>query len=156
MLSLFFIDKVDKYRLYADDDAVNGIYARIFEEEYRDAVKSFELGLYDESYAGYLGSIEAEKTHAGYFSVDRKNHMTESRISAKKDGTSDDVSAFDLIMKDRERLLSLGEPVTATRSDPRYVLSSPTLHFVKAGTTRMCSRYVHSGTARAIFGSVRK
>ena len=111
VLSLFFIDKVDKYRLYADDDAVNGIYARIFEEEYRDAVKSFELGLYDESYAGYLWSVEAEKTHAGYFSVDKKNHMTESRISAKKDGTSDDVSAFDLIMKDRERLLSLGEPV---------------------------------------------
>ncbi|MBQ7219658.1 MAG: DEAD/DEAH box helicase family protein [Synergistaceae bacterium] len=108
VLSLFFIDKVDKYRVYADDEAVNGVYAKMFEEEYAEAVRNFEAGLFDESYAGYLGSITADKTHAGYFSVDKKNHITDS---AKKDGTSDDVSAFDLIMKDRERLLSLGEPV---------------------------------------------
>ena len=111
VLSLFFIDKVDKYRVYADDEAMNGVYAKMFEEEYREAVKDFREGLFDEGYAGYLGSIKPEETHAGYFSVDKKNHMTESRITGRKDGTSDDVSAFDLIMKDRERLLSLGEPV---------------------------------------------
>lgn len=110
VLSLFFIDRVDKYRVYQDDEAMPGIYAKIFEEEYRDAVRNFQSEL-EGSYAGYIASIKPEETHAGYFSVDKKNHMTDSKTVSKKDDTSDDISAFDLIMRDKERLLSLGEPV---------------------------------------------
>ena len=112
VLSLFFIDEVAKYRLYDDGGhALNGVYARIFEEEYTDAVRNFRHGTGGEEYAAYLGRIRPEDTHAGYFSVDRNNRMTESRINSRKDGTTDDVGAYDLIMRDKERLLSLDEPV---------------------------------------------
>lgn len=108
VLSLFFIDEVAKYRQYDDENnPVNGTYAKIFEEEYIDAVKNFRV---DERYSGYLDSIDVSRTHAGYFSIDKHNRMTDSKIN-KREGTSDDVSAFDLIMKDKERLLSIGEPV---------------------------------------------
>ena len=111
VLSLFFIDRVEKYRLYPDGEAVPGVYAKIFEEEYREAVSSIQHEIEDENYTGYLDSIKPEETHAGYFSVDKKNHMTDSKITSKNDGTTDDISAFDLIMRDKERLLSIGEPV---------------------------------------------
>ena len=107
VLSLFFIDEVAKYRRYDDDDdgsGINGIYAKIFEEEYREAVKKFhDEFIIDEKFAGYLDAIEPEKTHAGYFSIDKQKRMINSKIN--------DVSAFDLIMKDKERLLSFTEPV---------------------------------------------
>ena len=50
------------------------------------------------------------KTHAGYFSIDKKGRMQNGKIS-KKENTSEDVDAYDLIMKDKERLLSFDEPV---------------------------------------------
>lgn len=104
VLSLFFIDEVAKYRLYdSEGTAKNGIYAKIFEEEYLQAVKNFLAENSSEKYSGYLESIDAKKTHAGYFSVDKHNRMT--------DGQDDDVDAFDLIMRDKERLLNIGEPV---------------------------------------------
>ena len=110
MLSLFFIDEVAKYRLYnSDGQAINGTYARIFEEEYRDAVRNLQLEAGSENYAEYLKGITAEKIHAGYFSVDKHNRMTEGKLN--REGLIDDVSAYDLIMKDKERLLSLDEPV---------------------------------------------
>ena len=109
MLSLFFIDEVAKYRKYDEDGGeVNGLYAKIFEEEYREAVKSFQDG---GKFSGYLEGIDAGKTHAGYFSIDKNNHMTNSRVTDKREGTTDDISAFDLIMRDKERLLNIGEPV---------------------------------------------
>lgn len=111
VLSLFFIDRVEKYRIYNDSGAIPGAYAKIFEEEYRGAVSRLQHELEEGSYAGYLDSIKPEETHAGYFSVDKKNRMTDSKLISKKDDTTDDISAFDLIMRDKERLLSLGEPV---------------------------------------------
>ena len=111
VLSLFFIDEVAKYRLYDEDgQAVPGEYAKIFEEEYRDAVSSIHLGFGNDEYAEYLSGITPEGTHAGYFSVDKHNRMTDSKTKRRED-TADDVSTYDLIMKDKERLLSLGEPV---------------------------------------------
>ena len=111
VLSLFFIDEVAKYRVYDENgQAVPGAYAKIFEEEYRDAVEGFHYGFGNEEYAKYLAGITPEETHAGYFSVDKHNRMTDSKTKRKED-TADDVSAYDLIMKDKERLLSLGEPV---------------------------------------------
>lgn len=106
VLSLFFIDRVEKYKQY--DEAghpFNGIYADMFEEEYNDIIGSMQLRAGDDDYIRYLDAISAHDTHAGYFSVDKKGKMTDSKLSDKKQGTSDDIDAYDLIMKNKELLL---------------------------------------------------
>ena len=106
VLSLFFIDRVEKYKQY--DEAghpFNGIYADMFEEEYNDIIGSMQREIGDEDYIRYLDAISAHDTHAGYFSVDKKGKMTDSKLSDKKQGTSDDIDAYDLIMKNKELLL---------------------------------------------------
>lgn len=106
VLSLFFIDEVAKYKQY--DEAghpFNGIYADMFEEEYNDIIGSMQLRAGDDDYIHYLDAISAHDTHAGYFSVDKKGKMTDSKLSDKKQGTSDDIDAYDLIMKNKELLL---------------------------------------------------
>lgn len=106
VLSLFFIDEVEKYKRY--DKAghpFNGIYADMFEEEYNDILSSMQREIGDEDYIRYLDAIPAHDTHAGYFSVDKKGKMTDSKLSDKKEGTSDDIDAYDLIMKNKELLL---------------------------------------------------
>ena len=116
VLSLFFIDEVSKYRSYdGDDDAGrNGEYAQMFEEEYDSVVSELQRKIGDESYLRYLDKLSARTTHQGYFSIDKKKgkkaHFVESKID-RKTQTSDDADAYDLIMKDKERLLSLDEPV---------------------------------------------
>lgn len=113
VLSLFFIDEVAKYRQYSDDgEAINGEYARIFEEEYEKVREEWQRDFGDDQYKRYLDSIETAKTHAGYFSIDkRSNRFRDSAIHNRREKTSDDVDAYDLIMKDKERLLSMDEPV---------------------------------------------
>lgn len=109
VLSLFFIDAVVKYRDYdAEDD--KGEYARIFEEEYDNYLDSNELS-FDPKYQGYLEKIKAERTHNGYFSVDKKGKSVDSKVakSGENMGTTDDVDAYDLILKDKEALLSFDE-----------------------------------------------
>lgn len=112
VLSLFFIDEVAKYRDYSQADE-KGEYARIFEEEYRDARDAYlhELEIDDnDDYREYLRGITTEQTHNGYFSIDkRKSQLIDPKV-AKATGLSDDVDAYDLIMKDKERLLSFEEP----------------------------------------------
>ncbi|NMB21679.1 MAG: DEAD/DEAH box helicase family protein [Firmicutes bacterium] len=113
VLSLFFIDEVAKYRQYGEDgEEVAGEYARIFEEEYQRIRDEWQRDFGDDAYHRYLEGIDVTKTHAGYFSIDkRSNRMQDSKIHNKREGTSDDVDAYDLIMKDKERLLSFEEPV---------------------------------------------
>ncbi|GHV30144.1 type III restriction endonuclease subunit R [Synergistales bacterium] len=113
VLSLFFIDEVAKYRIYEDGNAARGEYAEVFEDEYKKVFDSFQLSLDDtEAYLDYLKNIAVERTHAGYFSIDKKkNQFVESKYSDKKSRTSDDQDAYDLIMKDKERLLSFDEDV---------------------------------------------
>ena len=111
VLSLFFIDEVVKYRDYdqADD---KGEYARTFEEEYELLKAEYlsELAIDNEAYRKHLASIDAAKTHEGYFSIDKKkNRLKDPSIKAKS-VDSDDVEAYDLILKNKERLLSFGEP----------------------------------------------
>ena len=116
VLSLFFIDEVAKYRLYDgdNDDGRNGEYARIFEEEYENVVGQLQREFGDEDYLRYLDAIDVHQTHQGYFSIDKKKgkkaRFVEGKID-KKTQTSDDADAYDLIMKDKERLLSMDEPV---------------------------------------------
>ena len=66
--------------------------------------------MFDPDYMSYLGSISAHATHAGYFSIDKKGHSINSALKKGSD-QSDDISAYDLILKNKERLLSLDEPV---------------------------------------------
>ncbi len=115
VLSLFFIDEVVKYRDYSQTDE-QGEYARIFEEEYerlRDEYLSLlpsDGGMYQE----YLKGIQVGRTHNGYFSIDKKTKkLTDPsfRTRGEEAGLSDDVDAYDLILKDKERLLSFAEPV---------------------------------------------
>lgn len=112
VLTLFFIDEVAKYRDYAAADE-KGDYARIFEDEYRQYLNEV-LDLDETPYIKYLKGISAEKTHSGYFSIDKKTkRLADPSVAARGEnaGQSDDVDAYDLILKDKERLLSFAEPV---------------------------------------------
>ena len=112
VLSLFFIDEVAKYRDYSAADD-KGAYARMFEEEYRDYLNEV-LDLEETPWTKYLKGIAAEKTHSGYFSIDKKTkHLADPTVAKRGEnaGLSDDTDAYDLILKDKERLLSLSEPV---------------------------------------------
>lgn len=109
-LSLFFIDKVENYRKYDEDGKeVNSEYGEMFEEEYNDILNEY-LTLFNTPYEQYLRSIDVHSTHAGYFSIDKKGHKVDSKIKRGSD-VSDDESAYELILKDKERLLSLDNPV---------------------------------------------
>ena len=124
VLSLFFIDEVAHYKQYdASGTPLNGAYADMFEEEYKDIVGSLQREFGDEDYFNYLESISAEKTHAGYFSIDKKGKMTDSKIKNKKEQTSDDVDAYDLIMKNKELLLDRDPK----RSPVRFIFSHSAL-----------------------------
>lgn len=130
VLSLFFIDSVEKYRVYdeAGEQAL-GEYGQIFEEEYKNAVNAvFDLfheeynhylqetdpstvhkGYMPSNYFAYLKRDDADNVHDGYFSVDKKGKSIDSTVKRGSED-SDDISAYDLIMKDKERLLSFEEP----------------------------------------------
>ena len=112
VLTLFFIDEVAKYRDYSTADE-KGEYANVFEEEYSLYLNEV-LDLDETPYIKYLKGIAADKTHNGYFSIDRKTkRLTDPRVAKRGEnaGLSDDVDAYDLILKDKERLLSMSEPV---------------------------------------------
>jgi type III restriction enzyme len=115
VLSLFFIDQVIKYRDYSQTDEM-GDYARIFEDEYERLKAEYlsTLALDNEAYRKHLAGIEVGKTHEGYFSIDKRTkRLTDPDVAARGEnaGLSDDVDAYDLILKDKERLLSFQEPV---------------------------------------------
>ncbi len=108
VLSLFFIDEVVKYRDYDQADE-KGEYARVFEEEYQLAIA--ECDLLEDEYNHYLDSHKVEAIHKGYFSVDKKGKLVDSIKKTKMEKqNSTDISAYDLIMKNKERLLSFDEP----------------------------------------------
>jgi type III restriction enzyme len=111
VLSLFFIDEVVKYRDYGRADTL-GVHARAFVSEYRSQVDEL-LGVLagDPTAAGYLSylaGIPVESTHRGYFSVDKRTGRSVDG-DVKRSGESADADAYDLILRDKERLLSLGE-----------------------------------------------
>ena len=115
VLSLFFIDEVAKYRQYNETgEEINGIYADIFEEEYKDITQNLELNTNEDNYAEYLKFISAKSTHAGYFSIDKKGKMIDSKVSGKE-SMADDVDAYDLIMKNKELLLDCDPKVSPVR-----------------------------------------
>lgn len=108
-LSLFFIDEVAKYRQYDEDgNSILGEYGKIFNEEYQLALNEY-ITFFDTPYQKYLKSIDVEDTHKGYFSIDKNGKLIDSKIKRGQD-SSDDISAYDLILKNKERLLSFDEP----------------------------------------------
>ncbi|MCL2152843.1 MAG: restriction endonuclease subunit R, partial [Oscillospiraceae bacterium] len=113
VLSLFFIDEVAKYKQYNESgQAINGEYAEVFEEEYSAITGSLQREFGDDDWISYISKISPESTHAGYFSIDKKsNRIVDSKLGDKKERTSDDADAYDLIMKNKERLLDRAEPV---------------------------------------------
>lgn len=109
-LSLFFLDEVANYRKYDEDgNQLLGRYGEIFEQEYMAELNN-NRNMFDPDYMSYLDNILAHETHAGYFSIDKKGHSINSNIKRGLD-QSDDTSAYDLILKNKEQLLSFDEPV---------------------------------------------
>ena len=116
-LSLFFIDHVDNYRKPHSptpspkgegENCDKGIYAQMFEEEYTNIVGQLQLELEDDpAYVAYLKRFTAEQVHDGYFSRDKKNNVVES---GNKEGDNE-VRGYQLIMKEKEKLLSFDTPV---------------------------------------------
>lgn len=128
VLSLFFIDEVAKYKQYdAAGQPMNGPYADMFEEEYRDVVEHLQIGIGEDEYVKYLSEILAEKTHAGYFSIDKKGKLIDSKANEKRENTkekmSNDVDAYDLIMKNKELLLDRN----SKKSPVRFIFSHSAL-----------------------------
>ena len=111
-LSLFFIDHVDNYRIYNQGGGTSkGKFAEIFEEEYDKIVGSLQLEFQDDpEYVNYLKRFTAEQVHNGYFSRDKKGKFIQPSATELRNESSNDASAYDLIMKDKERLLSFSEP----------------------------------------------
>ena len=116
VLSLFFIDEVAKYRQYDENNNVmDGEYVEIFKQQYEQVVDEFiEKHLEDSPYIQYLKNIDVNKTHNGYFSIDKKSkRLVDPDMKDKNSESapiSNDSDAYDLILKDKERLLSFDEP----------------------------------------------
>ena len=107
VLSLFFIDHVNSYRIYEKGGISNGKFADMFEEEYKNVLLEMQPRFTDAAYMRYLDNFPAEKVHQGYFSQDKKGVAVDSR---EREGDNE-IRAYDLIMKNKERLLSFDEPV---------------------------------------------
>jgi len=115
VLSLFFIDEVAKYRQYDEDNnPVDGEYVQIFKEQYQQVLNEvLDLNLENDPYFDYLKVIDIDRTHNGYFSIDKKSKRLANPVIDKKAEevqVSNDTDAYDLILKDKERLLSFEEP----------------------------------------------
>ena len=105
VLSLFFIDKVANYREYTPGGVVKGKFAEWFEEIYKKVAAK-------PRFAGMLDGLAAEAAHDGYFAKDKSGQWKDSRDTKGEGGrTKDDDSAYNLIMKDKERLLDPNEQI---------------------------------------------
>lgn len=125
VLSLFFIDEVEHYKWYDDaGQSQPGIFAQMFEEEYKDVFSNMQLQFGDDEYLKYLEQISAEETHAGYFSIDKKGRVVNTVAGDdKKAKMSNDINAYDLIMKNKELLLDRNPK----KSPVRFIFSHSAL-----------------------------
>ena len=142
-LSLFFIDEVANYKSYdADGNEVQGPLWKMFEDEYNRYLNE-NLTLFEDDYQRYLRRFSAAQVHNGYFSIDKKGHSIDSEVKRGKD-TSDDISAYDLILKNKERLLSFDEPT-------RFIFSHSALRegWDNPNVFQICTlRHANSSTAK--------
>ena len=142
-LSLFFIDEVANYKSYDEQgEVVKGDLWKIFEEEYMLYLND-HLSLFEDDYQRYLKRFSASEVHNGYFSIDKKGHAINSTIARGED-TSNDISAYDLILKNKERLLSFEEPT-------RFIFSLSALRegWDNPNVFQICTlRHANSNTAK--------
>ena len=141
-LSLFFIDEVANYKTYEDNEEQKGYLWKVFEDEYDKALNE-NLSMFDSDYQKYLRQYSAADVHTGYFSIDKKGHSVNSNAD-RKTGLSDDISAYELILKNKERLLSLKEPV-------RFIFSHSALRegWDNPNVFQICTlRHASSSTAK--------
>lgn len=142
-LSLFFIDEVAKYRRYdSDGNPEKGIFQQIFEEEYARLVND-EFHIFDEEYNEYLRRSTPQQVHRGYFSIDKKGKMIETKTKRGSD-VSEEASDYDLILRDKERLLSFDEPT-------RFIFSHSALRegWDNPNVFQICTlRHSNSATAK--------
>ena len=104
VLSLFFIDAVANYRVYDDNgQQQKGKFAKMFEEEYRSAAKDSR---YHDLFKGVDFSADAAQVHDGYFSID-KNGRASDTAENNEAGRQNAERAYNLIMKEKEKLLSM-------------------------------------------------
>ncbi|MBQ6576291.1 MAG: restriction endonuclease subunit R, partial [Bacteroidales bacterium] len=109
-LSLFFIDEVKNYKGYDDDgNEVHGPFWKIFEEEYANALYE-RMSIFEDDYQEYLRRFTPDQVHNGYFSIDKRTGRAIDSETGRRSDISDDISAYDLILKNKERLLSFDEP----------------------------------------------
>ena len=142
-LSLFFIDEVANYKSYDElGEVVKGDLWKIFEEEYMLYLNE-HLSLFEDDYQRYLKRFSASEVHNGYFSIDKKGHAINSTVARGED-TSNDISAYDLILKNKERLLSFEEPT-------RFIFSHSALRegWDNPNVFQICTlRHANSNTAK--------
>ena len=142
-LSLFFIDEVAKYKSYGEDgEVIKGVFWKDFEEEYNIFLNE-NLSLFDSDYQQYLRRFDVSEIHNGYFSIDKKGRSVNSEVKRGRD-TSDDISAYDLILKNKERLLSFEEPT-------RFIFSHSALRegWDNPNVFQICTlRHANSATAK--------
>ena len=142
-LSLFFIDEVANYKSYDESgEVVKGPLWIMFEQEYNRYLNE-NLSLFEDGYQKYLKQFSVEQVHNGYFSIDKKGHAVNSDVRRGND-TSDDISAYDLILKDKERLLSFDEPT-------RFIFSHSALRegWDNPNVFQICTlRHANSATAK--------
>ena len=143
-MSLFFIDEVAKYKSYDDDgNEVKGVFQKIFEEEYIRILNE-KISLFSDAYQQYLRRFEVSKIHNGYFSIDKKTGRSVNSETGRKSDISDDISAYDLILKNKERLLSFDEPT-------RFIFSHSALRegWDNPNVFQICTlRHASSSTAK--------
>lgn len=141
-LSLFFIDEVEHYKYYDEEGEQQGYLAKYFEEEYQNAVNEV-ISVFPINYQNYLRKLDAHDVHRGYFSIDKKGHAINSEVGKRSD-ISDDISAYDLILKNKERLLSFEEPT-------RFIFSHSALRegWDNPNVFQICTlRHANSGVAK--------
>ena len=143
-LSLFFIDEVAKYKSYGEDGEVEkGVFWKIFEEEYTNILNE-NLSLFDSAYQQYLRRFDASEIHNGYFSIDKKGRVTNGEKVSRKTGLEEGTAAYDLILKNKERLLSFDEPT-------RFIFSHSALRegWDNPNVFQICTlRHANSETAK--------
>lgn len=142
-LSLFFIDEVDHYENYDEaGNIVPGYLWKMFEEEYTHYLNR-NLSLFEDDYQQYLRQFSATQVHKGYFSIDKKGHVVNSMVK-RGETDSSDISAYDLILKNKERLLSFEEPT-------RFIFSHSALRegWDNPNVFQICTlRHANSETAK--------
>ena len=142
-LSLFFIDEVKNYKDYDEQgEVVKGDLWKMFEKEYNDYLNE-NLSLFEDDYQKYLRRFSVEQVHNGYFSIDKKGHAVNSEVK-RGESFSTDISAYDLILKDKERLLSFDEPT-------RFIFSHSALRegWDNPNVFQICTlRHANSATAK--------